>query len=168
MIPTPPIYLSHQPRLRSTQCAPRGCTECIRRKITCTKAIPWQACIRRGEASTCTRETVIVRGTITTYASGTIAVLTGQPLIHVRSPILADRPSIDQLLEEKQAVAFRTVPCQTASTAGALEACPWLYCYELDPELRTATVQGSIYHIDLDHRCRPVTLHTCLLDSAVK
>ncbi|KAF2649576.1 hypothetical protein K491DRAFT_174286 [Lophiostoma macrostomum CBS 122681] len=52
--------------LRTTQRAPRSCLSCASRKVRCDKSVPCSQCIRRGEAASCVRETVIVRGQITT------------------------------------------------------------------------------------------------------
>ncbi|KAH8689440.1 hypothetical protein BGW36DRAFT_433440 [Talaromyces proteolyticus] len=51
--------------MRSTQRAPRSCSECTSRKIKCNKVIPCRPCRKRGQAARCTREPVIVRGVIT-------------------------------------------------------------------------------------------------------
>ncbi|CAK7199274.1 hypothetical protein SEUCBS139899_001949 [Sporothrix eucalyptigena] len=48
--------------LRNTQRAPRSCIDCSRRKVRCNKRIPCDVCIRRGLASTCSRERVRVKG----------------------------------------------------------------------------------------------------------
>ncbi|KAH7021479.1 uncharacterized protein B0I36DRAFT_367885 [Microdochium trichocladiopsis] len=52
--------------LRSTQRAPRSCRSCASRKIRCDKAVPCLPCTKRGHADACVRETVIVRGEVTT------------------------------------------------------------------------------------------------------
>ncbi|KAK4946419.1 hypothetical protein LTR10_014618 [Elasticomyces elasticus] len=52
--------------LRSTQRAPRSCTRCSRRKIRCDQRIPCSQCIKKGTPETCSRETVLVRGSVTT------------------------------------------------------------------------------------------------------
>lgn len=54
------------PSLRTTQRAPRSCRSCATRKIKCDKLIPCSTCVKRGESETCARETVIVRGQVTT------------------------------------------------------------------------------------------------------
>jgi hypothetical protein len=60
---TPIISLS---ALRNTQRAPKSCRNCAARKVRCDKSIPCLRCIRRGESESCIRETVIVRGQVTT------------------------------------------------------------------------------------------------------
>ncbi|KAF2111250.1 hypothetical protein BDV96DRAFT_189630 [Lophiotrema nucula] len=52
--------------LRTTQRAPKSCRNCAARKVRCDKSIPCSRCIKRGEADSCGRETVIVRGQATT------------------------------------------------------------------------------------------------------
>ncbi|KAM0750895.1 hypothetical protein T439DRAFT_325944 [Meredithblackwellia eburnea MCA 4105] len=52
---------------RASQRASTSCSTCYRRKVKCSKApFPCQACIRLGQADTCSRETVIVRGKLVT------------------------------------------------------------------------------------------------------
>lgn len=51
---------------RSTQRAPLSCTSCASRKVKCSRSIPCQACLNRGTAADCRRETVIVRGRLRT------------------------------------------------------------------------------------------------------
>ncbi|KAL4876920.1 hypothetical protein BJY04DRAFT_222596 [Aspergillus karnatakaensis] len=53
--------------LRATQRAPRSCRACSSRKVKCDKAVPCSTCIKRGEADSCTREVVIVRGEVTMW-----------------------------------------------------------------------------------------------------
>ncbi|KAH9905254.1 hypothetical protein F4778DRAFT_769930 [Xylariomycetidae sp. FL2044] len=65
--PLPPLSPdSPLSSLRTTQRAPRSCKSCAQRKVKCDKAVPCSTCIRRGEGETCARETVIVRGQVTT------------------------------------------------------------------------------------------------------
>ena len=52
--------------LRTTQRAPKSCRNCAARKVRCDKQVPCSRCIKRGEAASCARETVLVRGRITT------------------------------------------------------------------------------------------------------
>ena len=52
--------------IRSTQRVPLSCTECYARKVKCSKEIPCRACINRGVARKCRRETVRVRGQLRT------------------------------------------------------------------------------------------------------
>ena len=49
---------------RITQRAPQSCLECTRRKIKCDKEQPCKACIGRGEAASCRREAVLVKGAV--------------------------------------------------------------------------------------------------------
>lgn len=55
--------------IRSTQRAPLSCTACYARKVKCSRQIPCRACISRGTASECRRETVRVRGQLRTANS---------------------------------------------------------------------------------------------------
>ena len=50
--------------LRTTQRAPKSCVSCKARKVRCDRNIPCKQCVRRGTASDCTREVVVVRGKI--------------------------------------------------------------------------------------------------------
>ncbi|KAH6989168.1 hypothetical protein BKA56DRAFT_542552 [Ilyonectria sp. MPI-CAGE-AT-0026] len=50
---------------RNTQRAPRSCRSCASRKVKCDKLIPCSTCVRRGDAESCAREMVMVRGMIT-------------------------------------------------------------------------------------------------------
>ncbi|KAL5337423.1 hypothetical protein BJX70DRAFT_246253 [Aspergillus crustosus] len=52
---------------RATQRAPRSCRSCASRKVKCDKAVPCSTCIKRGEADSCAREVVIVRGEVTMW-----------------------------------------------------------------------------------------------------
>ncbi|KAH6889333.1 hypothetical protein B0T10DRAFT_487782 [Thelonectria olida] len=70
--------------IRSTQRAPRSCRPCASRKVKCDKLIPCSTCVRRGEADSCAREMVMVRGIVT---SG-------------KDP--SDMPSYQELLEENK------------------------------------------------------------------
>ncbi|KAI0386743.1 hypothetical protein F5Y04DRAFT_242238 [Hypomontagnella monticulosa] len=54
------ITMSNQSQVRSSQRTVLACTECARRKIRCSKAIPCTYCIRHNKASTCHREPVAV------------------------------------------------------------------------------------------------------------
>lgn len=51
--------------MRETQRVPRTCIQCARRKVKCSKKIPCDACIRRGESAACAREVVKVHGKVT-------------------------------------------------------------------------------------------------------
>ncbi|PWY93533.1 hypothetical protein BO94DRAFT_486735 [Aspergillus sclerotioniger CBS 115572] len=51
--------------MRQTQRVPRTCTQCARRKIKCSKKIPCDECIRRGDTISCKREVVKVHGKVT-------------------------------------------------------------------------------------------------------
>ncbi|PYH47362.1 Zn(II)2Cys6 transcription factor [Aspergillus saccharolyticus JOP 1030-1] len=51
--------------MRETQRVPRSCVQCTRRKVKCSKKIPCDACIRRGETAACMREVVKVHGRVT-------------------------------------------------------------------------------------------------------
>ncbi|RAL05954.1 Zn(II)2Cys6 transcription factor [Aspergillus ibericus CBS 121593] len=51
--------------MRQTQRVPRTCIQCARRKIKCSKKIPCDECIRRGDTATCKREVVKVHGKVT-------------------------------------------------------------------------------------------------------
>ncbi|RAH82754.1 hypothetical protein BO86DRAFT_360607 [Aspergillus japonicus CBS 114.51] len=51
--------------MRETQRVPRTCIQCARRKVKCSKKIPCDACIRRGESAACAREVVTVHGKVT-------------------------------------------------------------------------------------------------------
>ncbi|KAH7163404.1 hypothetical protein B0J13DRAFT_431709 [Dactylonectria estremocensis] len=51
--------------LRNTQRAPRSCRSCASRKVKCDKSIPCSTCVRRGDAESCAREMVLVRGMVT-------------------------------------------------------------------------------------------------------
>lgn len=66
--------------VRSTQRAPRRCTECAQRKVKCSLTIPCDACYRRGIAHSCRREVVSVRGKIVSYvaASSTLLCVVGR------------------------------------------------------------------------------------------
>lgn len=46
--------------VRNTQRSVLACTECVRRKIRCSKTVPCDACIRANKQSTCQREQVAV------------------------------------------------------------------------------------------------------------
>src|SRR5690349_13533281 len=59
--------MPQRPGIRSTQRAPRSCVPCSSRKVKCDKSVPCANCIRRGEADTCAREMVLVRGQLTRY-----------------------------------------------------------------------------------------------------
>ncbi|KAF7543074.1 hypothetical protein G7Z17_g11043 [Cylindrodendrum hubeiense] len=50
---------------RNTQRAPRSCRSCASRKVKCDKHIPCSKCVRRGDAESCSREMVMVRGMVT-------------------------------------------------------------------------------------------------------
>lgn len=52
--------MSNRSQVRSSQRTVLACTECARRKIRCSKAIPCTYCIRHNKASTCHREPVAV------------------------------------------------------------------------------------------------------------
>lgn len=52
--------------LRTTQRPPRSCQPCAARRVKCDKNTPCSNCTRRGETNACKRETVIVRGRVTT------------------------------------------------------------------------------------------------------
>ncbi|KAK7211584.1 hypothetical protein V2G26_018762 [Clonostachys chloroleuca] len=47
-------------RNRVSQRAPASCKQCTRRKVKCSKQIPCAACIARGAAEECSRETVVL------------------------------------------------------------------------------------------------------------
>ncbi|PYI04077.1 hypothetical protein BO78DRAFT_373822 [Aspergillus sclerotiicarbonarius CBS 121057] len=51
--------------MRQTQRVPRTCMQCARRKIKCSKKIPCDECIRRGDTVACKREVVKVHGKVT-------------------------------------------------------------------------------------------------------
>ncbi|GCB23799.1 hypothetical protein AAWM_06684 [Aspergillus awamori] len=51
--------------MRQTQRVPRTCIQCARRKIKCSKKIPCEECIRRGDTVACKREIVRVHGKVT-------------------------------------------------------------------------------------------------------
>ncbi|KAF9885271.1 hypothetical protein FE257_013069 [Aspergillus nanangensis] len=51
--------------IRTTQRAPRSCTECSRRKIRCNQKIPCQQCTARKVAHKCARPVVRVHGEVT-------------------------------------------------------------------------------------------------------
>lgn len=51
--------------IRTTQRAPRSCTECSRRKIKCNQKIPCQQCTARKVAHRCARPVVRVHGEVT-------------------------------------------------------------------------------------------------------
>ncbi|GKZ28390.1 hypothetical protein AbraIFM66950_005564 [Aspergillus brasiliensis] len=51
--------------MRQTQRVPRTCIQCARRKIKCSKKIPCEECIRRGDTVACKREVVRVHGKVT-------------------------------------------------------------------------------------------------------
>lgn len=55
--------------LRSTQRAPRSCLSCSSRKVKCDKSVPCSRCIKRGQAESCVREMVLVRGQVTTFVN---------------------------------------------------------------------------------------------------
>ncbi|KAJ5088268.1 hypothetical protein N7456_011884 [Penicillium angulare] len=52
-------------QVRETQRVPRSCIPCSRRKVKCSKKIPCEQCIRRGDAAGCIREVVRVGGKVT-------------------------------------------------------------------------------------------------------
>ncbi|EMT68921.1 hypothetical protein FOC4_g10005016 [Fusarium odoratissimum] len=56
--------------LRSTQRAPRSCLSCSSRKVKCDKSVPCSRCIKRGQAESCVREMVLIRGQVTTWQDG--------------------------------------------------------------------------------------------------
>ncbi|CRG83094.1 Centromere DNA-binding protein complex CBF3 subunit B [Talaromyces islandicus] len=51
--------------VRETQRVPRSCIPCSRRKVKCSKKIPCEQCIQRGDTATCMREVVKVGGRVT-------------------------------------------------------------------------------------------------------
>lgn len=55
--------------IRTTQRAPRSCTECSRRKVKCNQKIPCQPCLARKVAHKCARPVVRVHGEVTVYVS---------------------------------------------------------------------------------------------------
>ncbi|OGM41154.1 hypothetical protein ABOM_009838 [Aspergillus bombycis] len=54
-----------RPQMRQTQRVPRSCIQCTRRKVKCSKRIPCDKCIERGESAACMREVVKVAGKVT-------------------------------------------------------------------------------------------------------
>ncbi|KAL1306882.1 hypothetical protein AAFC00_005529 [Neodothiora populina] len=72
-------------KIRCSQRVPRSCIRCSKKRIKCDKNIPCQTCIARGLETSCTRETVRVKGKI-------ISGVTGKP----------DSLSYSDLLEENR------------------------------------------------------------------
>lgn len=56
--------------LRTTQRAPKSCVPCATRKLRCDKHLPCARCVKQGDQAKCVRETVMVRGQVTTARSG--------------------------------------------------------------------------------------------------
>lgn len=56
--------------LRTTQRAPKSCVPCATRKLKCDKQLPCARCVKQGDQAKCVRETVMVRGQVTTARNG--------------------------------------------------------------------------------------------------
>lgn len=75
-------YRTNDSPLRTTQRAPRSCRSCASRKVKCDKAVPCSTCIKRGDADTCVREVVIVRGKLVTFVMDWIPFNEITPNLH--------------------------------------------------------------------------------------
>lgn len=91
--------------IRSSQRAPRSCMRCAKKRIKCDKNIPCQTCVSRGLESSCTRETVRVKGKIVSYVialQGLLANESRRSDVTRGSPGASSGPSYADLLDENR------------------------------------------------------------------
>ncbi|EEY18494.1 predicted protein, partial [Verticillium alfalfae VaMs.102] len=69
--------MANQPQTRSSQRTVLACTECVRRKIRCSKSIPCDGCVRQNKASLCRREPVALTARRSAPRSTTLRAKSG-------------------------------------------------------------------------------------------